>query len=69
MTLEAMLEEIRALPVRDRKRLVRLMVDTLPDEDERAAAKTRSITELRGLGKELWRAIDAQEYIDQLRNW
>jgi hypothetical protein len=28
----------------------------------------RSIMELQGLGKEIWRDIDAQEYIDQERD-
>ena len=27
-----------------------------------------SITELRGLGKEIWRQQDAQEYVDQERD-
>jgi len=30
-------------------------------------ARRRSILELRGLGKEIWQDIDAQEYIDQER--
>jgi len=34
----------------------------------RIAARTRrSILELQGLGKEIWRGIDAQEYVDQER--
>ena len=28
----------------------------------------RSILELRGLGKEVWRGIDAQEYVNQERD-
>lgn len=28
----------------------------------------RSITELRGLGKEVWQGIDAQEYVNQERD-
>jgi hypothetical protein len=30
-------------------------------------ARRRSILELRGLGKEIWQDIDAQDYIDQER--
>lgn len=30
-------------------------------------AQRRSILELQGLGKEIWRGVDAQEYIDQER--
>jgi DNA-binding HxlR family transcriptional regulator len=32
-----------------------------------ATQPRRSILELQGLGKEIWRTIDAQEYIDQER--
>jgi hypothetical protein len=28
----------------------------------------RRLSELRGLGKEIWQGIDAQEYVDQLRD-
>lgn len=28
----------------------------------------RSITELRGLGKDVWQGIDAQEYVNQERD-
>lgn len=28
----------------------------------------RSVTELRGLGKEIWQGQDAQEYVDQERD-
>lgn len=68
VTLEAMLDEIRALSVRERKQLISLIIDTLPEETEADAARERSITELRGLGKEIWEGIDAQAYIDDLRD-
>ena len=29
--------------------------------------KKRSILELRGLGKEIWQEVDAQKYVDRLR--
>lgn len=68
MTLNDMLREIQALPVRDRKALIRLIVDSLPDDDAASAEGKRSITELRGLGKEIWQDIDVHEYIEQLRS-
>lgn len=67
MTIEALLQEIRLLPVKDRKRLISLIVDTLPEDGEQAEMKRRSIAELRGLGEEIWAGIDAQAYVDQLR--
>ncbi|MCW5853812.1 MAG: hypothetical protein KIT87_27340 [Anaerolineae bacterium] len=33
-----------------------------------ASKPGRSIKELRGLGKEVWEGIDAQEYVNQERN-
>ena len=30
--------------------------------------KTRSLLELEGLGAEIWKGVDAQEYIDELRD-
>ncbi|MBL8134842.1 MAG: hypothetical protein JNL42_23480 [Anaerolineae bacterium] len=66
MTLEAILQEIRGLPIRERKRLITLIIDTLPDELDSPAK--RSISELRGLGKEIWEGVDAQTYVDELRS-
>lgn len=45
---------------------MKLLVDIVTEPQE--APRKRSITELRGLGKEIWTGIDAQEYINQQRN-
>lgn len=66
MTIGDILEQAKALSVQERKTLVKLLVDTL-DTPPPASARHR-ITELRGLGKEIWAGIDAQDYVDQLRN-
>ena len=40
-----------------------------PEEDVYSAAEPRySVLELKGLGKDIWRGIDAQEYVDQERS-
>jgi hypothetical protein len=36
--------------------------------DQPASKPERSILELRGLGKEIWRGIDAQEYVRRERD-
>ena len=47
---------------------LRLIHDVLSDVRHRVMAKPqRNITELRGLGKEIWQGIDAQEYVNQER--
>lgn len=66
MTIETMLQEIRVMSIEDRKRLIGLIVDTLTEEAP--ALPLHDIRKLRGLGKEIWEDIDAQEYINQMRD-
>ena len=65
MTIQEILDEIRSLPLSERKELMKLMVDTLT---ESKPPKKRSLRELRGLGKEIWTGIDAQDYVDRQRD-
>ncbi|HRF97418.1 MAG TPA: hypothetical protein PLZ51_19555, partial [Aggregatilineales bacterium] len=64
MTIVEILEQAQQLSRYERKELVKLLVDML---DENNPPK-RSITELRGLGKEIWEGIDAQDYVNQIRS-
>ncbi len=66
VTVAQIVEQARALSAEERKELVKRLVDML-DEDASVSGK-RSLTELRGLGKEIWQGIDAQEYVDRLRD-
>ena len=54
------------LSSRDRELLVTMLKQSLEDEGRTPAL--HSITELRGLGKEIWQGIDGQEYVDKLRD-
>jgi hypothetical protein len=47
--------------------LVKLLVDSL-DVADAAPHQQRRLSELRGLGKEIWEGIDAQEYVNRLRS-
>jgi len=67
MTVAEIMEQARTLSVQERKELVKQLVDTL-DVPEPASPRQRRLSELRGLGKEIWAGIDAQEYVDQLRS-
>ncbi|MBI5670384.1 MAG: hypothetical protein HZC41_20515 [Chloroflexi bacterium] len=67
MSVLELLEEIRALSLEERKQLMKLMVDTLAEPAE-PSKKHHSLRELRGLGKEIWEGIDAQEYVNKLRD-
>jgi hypothetical protein len=66
MTLDAIVEEIRALPVETRKQLITVIVDSLTEASPRSYK--HSLRELRGLGKEIWAGIDAQAYVNQERD-
>jgi hypothetical protein len=45
----------------------KLRVDSL-DVPDTAPRQQRHLSALRGLGKEIWEGIDAQEYVNRLRN-
>ncbi len=66
MTVAEIMEQAKILSWRERKELVKLLVDSL-DTAEMPTEK-HSILELAGLGKEIWEGIDAQEYVNQLRD-
>jgi len=42
-------------------------LQTLAEKEPKSAPDKTSILELQGLGKEIWRGIDAQKYVDQER--
>ena len=66
MTISEILDQARNRSIYERKTLVKLLIDT-PEEPQLASPKRR-LSELRGLGKEIWAGIDAQEYVNQLRS-
>ncbi len=59
-------QHIKPLPNREKLRLIaKVSSDLAGTETEKPK---RSLLELEGLGKEVWKGIDAQEYVDELRN-
>jgi hypothetical protein len=67
MTMAEILHQAKTLSMQERKELVKLLIDSL-DVPEAAPRQPRRLSELRGLGKEIWQGIDAQEYVNRLRN-
>jgi hypothetical protein len=68
MSIEAIYEQhIRALPAGEQLRLVELITSKLAAEVRPEGQRQRSLLELEGLGAELWQGIDAQHYVDELR--
>ncbi|MGH2457595.1 MAG: hypothetical protein ACRDIY_01870 [Chloroflexota bacterium] len=60
---------IKSLPVQERHELLALVARDLVDQGAQAAEQSKhSILELHGLGKEIWEGIDAQEFVNHLRD-
>jgi hypothetical protein len=57
---------IRPLSDEQRKELLSLLVKDLAKQAD--SGKSRRITELAGLGKEIWAGVNPDEYVKQLRN-
>jgi hypothetical protein len=59
---------IKPLPAAERLRLLAVMAQDLAEQSADASRQPkRSIMELHGLGAEIWQGIDAQAYVDALR--
>ena len=67
-TVEEIYEQAKRLSDAERLRLVSMIAADLATAAPRERPKRRSIMELHGLGKEIWEGIDAQEYVNQLRD-
>jgi hypothetical protein len=67
MTIAEILQQAKTLSGQERKELVKSLVDSL-EMSEAAPCQQRRLSELRGLGKEIWEDIDAQEHVNQLRS-
>lgn len=57
--------EISALPLLHQRKILDMV--RLMKKGDRTAQKKRDILELKGCGKEIWSGIDAQQYVNKLR--
>ncbi len=67
MSMLEILEEIRALPLEERKQLMKLMVDILAEPSQRPTNR-RSLRAYKGVGARLYDGTDAQVYVSRLRD-
>jgi hypothetical protein len=66
ITIEQLYQQhIKPIPVTEQLRLIALIGEQLAIKT--APVEQRSLLELEGLGIEIWEGIDAQEYVDKLR--
>ena len=68
MTFEQMTTEIQHLSVEERKKLITVIVDTLTQEANTTPARKHSILEFEGIGARFYDGIDAQDYVNQMRD-
>ena len=62
-------QHIRERPMHEQLELLALIAERLARHGKASnEPKTHSIMELHGLGKEIWAGIDAQEYVNKLRD-
>ena len=59
---------IKPLSVAERRRLLALTKRDLGQDDTGDGSPERSLLELEGLGAEIWQGIDAQSYVNALRD-
>lgn len=68
-SLQEIKDAIPTLSHDERKELLNLLVDTFIEPGDRSRmGKPHSLRELRGLGKHIWEGVDAQEYVNKLRD-
>ena len=60
------LVQVKQLNVLEQLRLLEAIAQLV--QRETVSKPQRSIRELRGLGKEVWKNVDAQEYVNQERD-
>ena len=61
-SIEGLIEATKHLTPEDREKLVRAL------RQQSESVSYHSITEMRGLGKDLWQGVDAQDYINSERD-
>ncbi len=68
--IEAIYQQyIKPLSVDEQLKLLAKMAAELANRKEKdESLEKRSLLELEGLGAEIWEGIDAQKYVDELRN-
>ncbi len=59
-------QHVKPLPNREKLRLIAKVSNDLAETE--TEKPKRSLLELEGLGKEIWEGVDAQEYVNELRN-
>jgi hypothetical protein len=65
---QEVLQQAKSLTPQEQIRLIEDLSSLIRQRVTMTPKPKRSILELRGLGKEIWNGIDAQEYVNQERD-
>ena len=70
ITVTEIMEQAKRLNQQEQKELIKLLVDALAvsDMSRSETQKKPRLSDLRGLGAEIWQDIDAQDYVNGLRD-
>jgi hypothetical protein len=61
-------QQVRARPLRERLQLAqRILAEAADGGAADSGERRRSLLELEGMGAELWDSVDAQTYVERLR--
>jgi len=63
---EQLLRLVSSLSIEERKELYRIL-QTMDDHHRKTGSRA-SISDLKGLGKEIWRSIDIEEHVNRERD-
>ena len=63
MQVQDIIERIHRLSPGERVQVMHALADTFAKDNNR-----HSLTELRGLGADIWTDVDAQDYVNKLRD-
>jgi hypothetical protein len=66
-TVSELMEKAQELSPVERKQRIKLLVDSL-EVEMIPPVRQRRLSELRGLGREIWNDLDAQDYVNHLRD-
>lgn len=59
---------IKTISVAEQLELISLISKKLIKDSKPENIKIRSLLDLEGLGADIWKGVDAQKYVDELRN-
>jgi len=67
--IERILSQIKQLDYDSRLYLVERIIKLLKLKRNKAASATHNLTELNGLGANIWKNVDIDQYINEERQW